>query len=122
MTATKSGTIKVVVSDTVQNQGSKSAGGFTITYYLSTNTIYESGTDIALADSANGTGTCSRTVTSLAPWASNPISNKTWTCYKPSGVVKGVKYFVLVVDDTGNTVSESSETNNTKPTSGTISW
>ncbi len=119
MAATKSGNT-VLVSETVKNQGSKSAGSFTITYYLSTNTTYESGTDIVLASSSRGTGTCSRPVNSLAPMASNSISN--WPCYKPIGAVKGVNYYVLVRDDSGNTVSESNENNNVMATSGTISW
>ncbi len=120
ITASKAGATKVVVGDTVQNQGSNGAGSFAITYYLSTNTTYEQGTDIVLASNSNGTGTCSRTVTSLASGANNTISNK--TCYKPSGAVTEVNYYVLVRDDSGNTVSESNENNNVKATTGTIKW
>ncbi len=120
ISAVKSGGNRVLVSDTVKNQGIISAGSFTIKYYLSTNTTYEPGTDIALVSSSNGTGTCSRTVSSLPPGGSNSISSK--TCYKPRGAVSGVNYYVIVVDDTGNTVIESDETNNTGATSGTIQW
>jgi len=120
MTATKSGTTTVLVSETVKNQGSSRAGSFTIRYYLSTDTTYQSGTDIALAGNSNRTGICSRTVSSLNAGSSRSVSNK--ACYKPGGAVNGVNYYVIVVDDTGNTVSENNETNNSKPTSGTIRW
>ena len=120
MIATKSGATTVLVSETVKNQGSSRAGSFTIRYYVSTDTTYQSGTDIALAGNSNGTGTCSRTVSSLNAGSSRSVSDK--TCYKPGGAVNGVNYYVIVVDDTGNTVSENNETNNTRPTSGTIRW
>jgi len=119
VTAVKSGTTKVVVSDTVKNQGTVSAGKFTIMYYLSTDMTYGTG-DIALASASNGTGTCSRTVNSLSSGLTSTSSNK--SCYKPSGVSAGVSYYVIVVDDSGNTVSESNETNNTMATSNKISW
>ncbi|HWR90391.1 MAG TPA: CARDB domain-containing protein, partial [Dissulfurispiraceae bacterium] len=70
--------------------------------------------------SSSGTGTCYRTVNSLSAGSSSSVSNK--TCYKPSGAVNGVNYYIIVVDDTGLTVSEYVETNNSKATSGTISW
>jgi subtilase family serine protease len=120
MTATKSGTTTVLVSETVKNQGSSKAGSFTIRYYLSTDTTYQSGTDIALAGSSNGTGICGRTVSSLNAGSSRSVSNQ--PCYKPGGAVNGMNYYVIVVDDAGNTVSENNETNNTRPTGGTIRW
>ena len=121
ITASKSGSNAVSVSDTVKNQGSSnSSGSFTIRYYLSTDTTYQSGTDIALARSSDGTGTCYRTVNSLSAGSNSSVSNK--TCYKPGGAVNGVNYYVIVVDDTGNTVSEYNESNNSRPTTGTINW
>jgi hypothetical protein len=120
MSASRSGTTKVLVADTVKNQGSQSAGKFTIRYYLSTNTTYESGTDKALASSSNGTGVCERTVNALNAGKSSSVSNK--TCYKPTGAVNGVNYYVLVVDDAQNQVVEYNESNNVRATAGTIRW
>ncbi|MCK9419797.1 MAG: hypothetical protein M0R70_10510 [Nitrospirae bacterium] len=119
MNATKYSATTVRVSETVNNQGSSGTGSFTIRYYLSTDRTYGSG-DIALASASNGTGTCSRTVSSLSAGSSSSTSNK--TCYKPSGAVTGESYYVLVVDDADSTINEYNETNNVKATSGTLSW
>ena len=119
MTATRSGTNNVLVTETVKNQGSTSAGSFTVTYYLSLNTTYEP-TDIPLASNSNGTGTCTRTVSSLNANKSSSISNK--TCYKPSDAGFGDSYYVLVRDDSANTVVEYNEANNVKSTATTIRW
>jgi uncharacterized repeat protein (TIGR01451 family) len=118
MSATKSGKT-VYVSDTVQNQGDGAAGSFTVAYYLSTNTTFEAGTDIPLASNSGGSGACSRTLASLTVGSSNSANT---TCYKPTGAVKGVQYYVLVVDDSGNQVTESNEANNVRATSGRIRW
>ena len=120
LSASRSGTTKVLVSDTVKNQGNQNAGGFAIRYYLSTNTTYEPGTDVALASSSNGTGTCNRTLSSLNAGKTSSVSNK--TCYKPNGASNGVNYYVLVVDDARNQVVEYDEGNNVRATVGTIRW
>jgi len=111
---------KVIVSDTVKNQGNGNAGTFTVAYYLSTNTTYEPGTDIPLASSSGGSGVCTRTVTSISAGLTSSVSNK--TCYKPSGAVTGTRYYVLVVDDATNQVIESNETNNVRAASGQVWW
>jgi uncharacterized repeat protein (TIGR01451 family) len=119
MSATKSGKT-VYVSDTVQNQGDGTAGPFTVAYYLSINSTFEAGTDIALASSSSGSGTCMRSVTSLVPGVTSSVTNK--VCYKPTGAVKGTQYYVLAVDDSANQVAESNETNNVRATAVRIKW
>ncbi len=121
LTASRSGNVKVLVSDTVKNQGSKATGAkITIRYYLSTDTTWDA-TDPVLASSSNGTGTCQRSPSSLGAGASSSISNK--TCYKPAtGVQSGVGYYVLVVDDVTGVVAEYNESNNVRATAGMISW
>lgn len=108
----------VSVSDALGNQGDGSAGAFTVGYYLSTDTIYDPGTDLALV-STSGIP-CARTVDSLNPGDSSSVSNL--TCYKPSGVVKGQHYYVLVVEDAANQVIESNESNNVMATTGQVWW
>jgi subtilase family serine protease len=121
MTAAKSGTTKVLVTETAKNQGNRNISGVTVTmrYYLSTDMAYGTG-DIALASSSNGTGTCNRTFTTLNAGASSSTSKK--TCYKPTGTTAGINYYVIVVDDALNTVVESAEGNNGRATTGTIKW
>ena len=111
---------KVTISDTVKNQGSTNAGSFTIRYYISTNTTYESGTDKALATTANGSTPCNRAPSSLAAGASSPSTGK--ICHKPAGAQNGVAYYVLVYDDSANTQVEYNESNNVKAATNTIQW
>lgn len=119
LTASKSGNT-VPVNDTVANQGNRNVSTtFTVTYYLSTDTVYQAG-DIALASGTGGSGTCTRTLGSLNAGSSNSSGNI--TCYKPTGTLAGVLYYVLAVDDSGSVISEYDETNNTRATSGTIHW
>ena len=110
----------VYVSDTVKNQGNRNTGTFTVAYFLSTNSAYESGTDLALASNSNGSGRCMRTVASLAAGAISNVKNK--TCYRPYGVVSGTNYYVLAVDDLGNVIDEYNEGNNSKASITTIRW
>lgn len=117
--ASRSGT-KVSVSDTARNQGSsKITTAFTVGYYLSTDKVYQFGTDLALASGSNGSGTCKRSIASLSAGSSNSGSK---TCYKPTAAKTGVNYHILVVDDAGNVITESKETNNTRSTTGTVRW
>lgn len=118
-TAGKQGN-KVNVSDTVQNQGNGSAGSFTVAYYLSTDTVYNPGTDIPLAGNSGGSGTCTRSVASLGAGLSSSISNK--DCYKPTSAVTGTRYYVLVVDDATQQVIESNEGNNIQSSSEQVWW
>lgn len=121
MYAVQDGTKMVLVTDVVRNLStSPSPSSFTVSYYLSTNTTYEPGVDIPLASSSDGTGTCSRTVPELLGGARDSVFNK--ICYKPQGAVKRQQYYVLAVDDSGNTVSEANETNNVMATGNVISW
>lgn len=120
ISAVRSGTTKVLVSETVKNQGNRDAGGFTIRYYLSTDATYQAGTDLALATKANGTTPCNRTRSAQNVNTTSSVSSK--ACYKPAGAQNGVNYYVLVVDDVLGQVTEYDESNNTRATGGTISW
>ena len=110
----------VYVSDTAKNQGNRNTGKFTVAYFLSTNPTYEAANDLALANSWNGSGRCIRPVTSLAAGAISNVNNK--ACYRPSGVVSGVNYYILAVDDLDNVIDEYNEGNNFKASSATIRW
>ena len=48
------------------------------------------------------------------------MSNK--ACYKPSNAMAGVPYYVLVIDDANNTVSEYNEANNVGVNTTTLRW
>jgi hypothetical protein len=117
LSVTKSGN-KIYVSDTVLNQGNTAAGSFTVAYYLSTDSVFDSATDIALASSPNGSGTCTRAILALDAGTTSSVTNL--TCYRPSAMIEGVHYYVLGVIDSANQVVESNETNNVRATSGTI--
>ena len=117
LSASKSGS-KVSVKDTVRNQGNAPVTSpFSVAYYLSTDTVYQAGTDIAL-ESDQG-GICTRNITSLNAGSSSS-GNK--SCYKPRAASKNVKYYVLVVDDSTSLIVESSEANNTRATSSAMRW
>jgi hypothetical protein len=118
-TAGKQGN-RVNVSDTVENQGDAAAGAFTVAYYLSTDTTYDPGTDIPLAASSDGSGTCTRAVSALNPGQTSSVAGK--TCYKPANTVSGTRYYVLAVNDAADQVSESDETNNVWASNGQVWW
>jgi uncharacterized repeat protein (TIGR01451 family) len=115
ISASKSGSA-VNVSDTVKNQGNAKAGSFTVSYYLSTDASYGAG-DLALVSASGGSTACTRIVTSLDV---GKTDSKSKSCYKPTAT-KGT-YYVLEVVDSGGKVTESNETNNTRVTTGTLSW
>lgn len=115
-----SGNVKVLISDTVKNQGTASSPSFYVRYYLSTDTTYESGVDIALARYLNGTGICERMPSSLSNGVTSSVSNK--PCYRPTGAADSVEYYVLVVNDATGARLESNESNNVLSTAGTIKW
>jgi hypothetical protein len=119
LSATISGS-KVYVSDTVLNRGNTAVGAFTVSYYLSTDSVFDPVTDIALANGPSGSGACARGVSSLNAEAASSVTNL--TCYRPVAMVKGVPYHVLGVVDPSGQVTESNETNNMRATSGTIQW
>jgi subtilase family serine protease len=117
LSVTKTGN-KIYVSDTVLNQGNTAAGPFTVAYYLSTDAVFDPATDLALANSPNGSGTCTRAVPALDAGATSSVTDL--TCYRPSAMIEGVHYYVLGVIDSANQVVESNENNNVRATSGTI--
>ncbi|MHB1140402.1 MAG: InlB B-repeat-containing protein [Sulfuricaulis sp.] len=120
MSASKHGQ-KVNITDTVQNQGDGTAGAFNVAYYLSTDTNFETGTDIPLASNSSGSGTCARTVTTLVAGDTSSVANM--VCYKPSsGTNSGTRYYVLAVDDATNQVVESNEANNVRATGDQVWW
>jgi subtilase family serine protease len=110
LTASTSGT-NLIITDRVRNQGNVNAGPFNISFYLSADTVYQGGTDILI---------CNRSVASLAGGLYDPATaNSISTCAVPAGVTPG-SYYVLAVDDSGNLVIESNESNNSRATSGTL--
>ncbi len=95
------------VTDTVLNQGNALAGPSTTRYYLSLDTLRNSG-DKAL------TGT--RAVAGLAPLAT---STDTVSVTIPAGVAPGT-YFLLACADDTRTVPEGDEKNNCTASAGTV--
>ena len=105
-TAIAPGTI-LSVSNTVKNQGDAAAGSFTVAFHLSTNTTYGDGDDVVI--------TATRAVNSLATGANSKATSKlTIPLTTPVGT-----YHLCVMVDSGNSVSESNEANNTFCTEGT---
>ena len=98
----------ITLSNTVKNQGGASAGSFTIGYHLSTNTTFGDGDDVAI--------TQTRSVTSLAI---NGTSSASSTLTVPASTSPG-SYYVCAMADSGNTVTESNETNNSLCTASQI--
>jgi subtilase family serine protease len=96
------------LSNTVENQGVSYAGPFDVAFHLSTDTTYGNGDDIAFSTI--------RSVTSLGAGGSSPAST---TLMVPSTTPLG-NYYICAMADSGNTVTESSETNNTLCTTGTL--
>lgn len=103
LTASRSGA-NLVIRDRIKNQGAALANASTISYYLSLDTAYQSGTDILI---------CSRPLAALTAGVSIPAGTGTTstTCPTPA-VPYGTTYRVLAVDDSGNVVAESNESNN----------
>ena len=93
---------KLLVSSTVENQGALSAGHFTIAYHLSINAVYGDGDDVVIQTT--------RSVSSLAAGAP---STATTSLTIPSTTPAGI-YYVCAKADSGNTVIETDETNNTR--------
>ncbi len=88
----------LVVSDTVKNQGSATAGPSTTAFYLSSNTTLDTG-DLLVA---------TRAVPSLAATATSPASTSVTI---PASTATGM-YYILVKADANAEVAETSETNN----------
>lgn len=111
---------RVVVSETVNNQGNQAAGDSVIRYYLSINPTYES-TDIALASGPdNGSTDCTKTIPAIGAGAS--ITDPPLVCYAPAAISTGVPYYVLAVIDAANAVAEYNESNNGIASAGTLQW
>jgi subtilase family serine protease len=98
--ATGGANAAVSITDTTLNQGKGPADASVTTYYLSVNSTLDA-SDIAFG---------SRTVPQLAAGAS---STATTTLTIPANTAGGT-YFVIAAADSGKTVPETSETNNTK--------
>jgi subtilase family serine protease len=98
----------VSVSNSVKNQGGSSAGSSVVAFHLSTNTVYGDGDDVVI--------TTTRAITSVAVGAT---STATAPVVIPASTPLGT-YYLCAMADSGNTVSESIETNNTLCTSSTI--
>lgn len=119
VTAARSEKTKILVSDTVKNQGNANAGKFVIRYYLSTDTNYNPQIDLALAALSNGGGTCTRTISALNAGTS---ASKGTICYRPTTAASRVNYYVLSVNDADNLVIESNESNNVGISATSIRW
>jgi subtilase family serine protease len=98
----------VYVNDTEMNSGSQPASGFTVSFYLSADTAYDSG-DYSLGSS--------RDVSGLA--GGNATNSKTTSIPIPSGPPAG-NYYIIAVTDSDNVIIETNETNNIKVSSGTV--
>jgi len=108
-TATVVGVGKTLsLSNTVKNQGLFPTGAFAIAFHLSANTTYGDGDDIAV--------TATRSLTTLASGASS-TGNTSLTV--PTSTPFGV-YHVCAMADSGGTVNETDETNNSLCTGTTV--
>jgi len=96
------------LSNSVKNVGSSAVGAFTVAFHLSTNTTYGDGDDIAFA--------ATRAVTSLNPGATSTGST---ALVVPASTPTG-SYYVCALADSGNTISEGDENNNSKCTATPI--
>jgi len=98
----------VSLSNSAKNQGTASAGSFTIVFSLSTNATYGDGDDITITKTRSvtslGIGATSTASTSLTIPAATPLGN----------------YYLCAKADSDNSVLETDETNNTRCTTGTI--
>jgi hypothetical protein len=99
--ATVSGS-NLTINDVVRNMGSASAGAFNVGFYLSADTTYQ-GTDTFL---------CQRSITGLAAGTSNPTSGTATTTCSISTVTPDL-YYIIGRADSGASVTETNETNNT---------
>ncbi|MGE3540790.1 MAG: CARDB domain-containing protein [Candidatus Tectimicrobiota bacterium] len=97
-----------VVTEIIHNQGTATAGAFTVRYYLSLDSL-KSSTDRLVSGSHS-------VAAGLAPGAALPGSA---TVTIPSTTPLGT-YFLLACADATNTVLESNETNNCRATTGTV--
>ena len=106
-TAIKPGS-SLSLSNTVKNQGGTSTGSFAIAFHLSVDAVYGGTNDIAFSTtrsvSSLGVGTSSSASTSVTVPSTTPLGS----------------YYICSKADTGGTVSESNETNNTRCTTSTI--
>ena len=93
----------IVISDTTANQGAGSAAASMTQYYLSANSVFDS-TDLPLGSRA------------IAPLASAGTASGSVTVSIPATISTGV-YYVIAESDGGNVVAETSETNNSRPSS-----
>jgi subtilase family serine protease len=103
--ATKAGGT-LSVTDMQRNLGNRRAAVFTVSFYLSVNTVFDA------ADRFLG----SRSVPSLA--GGGAVSSNMTTASIPAGMASG-RYYVLAISDSGNVVAELNEANNSKATAGT---
>lgn len=96
------------VSNTVSNQGTASAGSFTISFHLSSDPMYGGADDVPFAKT--------RTVSSLGVGASSAASiSLTVPANTPFG-----HYYVVALADSAGAVAEELETNNARSTPSTI--
>lgn len=110
ITATFAGS-NIVVQDAVKNQGTGSAGSFTVSYYLIGTSFADTGKEELL---------CSRNVSSLAAGATDAAAT---TCAIPARAnvlfnagTNTSRYYLLTRVDSADAVSESAEGNNTMVT------
>ncbi len=104
LSATKSGGT-MSVSDTEQNIGNRRSEGFTVSFYLSLDSVF----------GANDTVLGKRTVVSIAGGGAS--NAKTTSFAIPRGLSSG-NYYVIAIADSANGVIEIDETNNFRVTTG----
>jgi subtilase family serine protease len=90
------------VSSNIRNEGGFPAGGFLIAFHLSKNLVYGDGDDVVI--------TTTRSVKSLAAGGSSTAKT---TLAIPFDI-PSASYYICALADSGSTVSESDETNNTQ--------
>ncbi len=88
------------VSNTVKNQGTASSGSFSVSFHLSTDTVYGGNDDIAF--------TANNTILSLNVGA---ISSKSITLTVPSTTAPGY-YYICAYADVNSAIEEENENNN----------
>jgi hypothetical protein len=107
LSATKSGGT-LSVTDTQQNIGNRRSAAFTVSFYLSADTVFNAG-DFFLG---------SRSVPGLA--GGGAVSSKTTGFAVPAGAAPG-PYYILAICDAANVVTELNESNNSRATSSIYS-
>jgi hypothetical protein len=97
---------KLYITDVEENDGNQSAGPFTVFLYLSTDPVFD-GSDTFIG---------SRAISGLAGGSATDKA----TSILPIGGMPSGTFYIIAVSDSGATVTETHEDNNTKATGTTV--